>query len=116
MADIALAVQDAARSGTVIVYATSTTVPPLTASDRFQIPNNGSVVLLVKNGTTATVLSVEVAQMVDGLGVADREVTVAANTDEILGPFPPSVYSDVDGNLNLSFDDVSHVQLAAIRS
>ena len=115
MADIQLNVQDAARGGTVLVYSTSTTVPPLTASDRFQIPNNGNVQIMVKNGATATVLSVEVAQTVDGLAIADREVTIAANSDAVLGPFPPSIYNDGDGDLNLSFDDVAHVSIVAIR-
>ena len=116
MADVQLTVQDAARSGTVVVYNTSTTVPPLTATDRFQIPNNGTVQILVKNGATGTLVTIETPSTVDGLAVADREVTVAADTDVIIGPFPPSIYNDSDGNLNVSIDDVSHVSLAAVRS
>ena len=88
MANVELSIQDAARSGTVVVYNTSTTVPPLTASDRFQIPNNGTVQILVKNGATASIITVETPSTVDGLAVADREVTVAADTDVIIGPFP----------------------------
>ena len=116
MADIALNPQVTSRSGTVVTYVTSTTVPPLTATDRFQIPNNGSVLLLVKNGATATVVTVETPSTVDGLAVADREVTVAADSDAVLGPFPPSIYNDSDENLNVSIDDVAHVSIAAIRS
>ena len=94
MANVELSIQDAARSGTVVVYNTSTTVPPLTASDRFQIPNNGNVQILVKNGATASIITVETPSTVDGLAVADRTVTVAADTDVIIGPYPPSVYND----------------------
>ena len=116
MANVQLNVQDAARGGTVLVYSTSTTVPPLTASDRFQIPNTGNVKILVKNGATATVVTIESPSTVDGLAVADRTVNVAADTDVIIGPFPPSIYNDFDGNLNVSIDDVAHVSIAVIRS
>ena len=116
MANVELSIQDAARGGLVLAYTTSTTVPPLTASDRFQIPNNGNVQIMVKNGATATIVTVESPSTVDGLAVADRTVTVAANTDAVLGPYPPSVYNDSDGNLNISFDDVAHVSIVAIRS
>ena len=117
MADVQIDIQDAARSGTVLAYRTSTSnVGPLSDSDRFLIANSGNVVVLIKNGATSTTLRVEITQRVDGMPVTDRIVQIAENTDVVLGPFPPTIYNDSNGDMALWFSDVAHLSVAVIRS
>ena len=44
--------------------------------------------------------------------MADRDITIGANEDRILGPYAPEHYGPV---LELSFSSVNNVEAAAVR-
>ena len=117
MADVALATQTPGGAGGVAVtYKTSGSAKdPLTTTDAFKFPNSGKEFVLVKKGVGALTMTVATPRTVDGLAVADRDVTVPANTDRLIGPFDPAVYNDSDGEVSLTFDSVATLSVAVIR-
>lgn len=110
MARTALTVQQIARSGLA---------PSYTAANAagHSVQNNGRVFLHVKNaGGSICNVTIETPGTVDGLAVADRTVAVAATTgDAMIGPFPENVYDQADGTINVDFDQVTSVTVAALR-
>ena len=111
MPDIAVDVQDIGRSGLVATYTTG-----LTLLDRYLFNNDGrTIVHVLEASGTATDVTVVTPGMVDGLAVADRVVTVAANTEAFIGPFLPSVYNDSAHKTALTFSSVTSVSIAALR-
>lgn len=82
------------------------------AGDEFT--NDGRTVLYVKNGATSCDVTFETAKTVDGLAVADLTVTVGANKEFCIGPFPPNIYNDSDGKVQVTYDDESNVTVCAL--
>ena len=115
MADITLDVQQIARTGLVATYMDSSSTPPLTTTDTFFANNNGRTFLHVQNGATDVDVTIHTPNTVDGLAVADRTVTVTANTEAFIGPFQPDVYNGADHQMSFEFDDVSNVSVAVLR-
>ena len=115
MADITLTVQQTARTGLVATYTDSSSTVPLTTTDTFFANNNGRTFLHVQNGATDVVVTVHTPNTVDGLAVADRAVTVTADTEAFIGPFQPDVYNGADHQMSFEFDDVSNVSVAVVR-
>jgi hypothetical protein len=60
------------------------------------VPNDGHVLLIVRNAngaSTARTLTIHRSRTLDdGASVASRTVTVAAGATRVLGPFPPEDY------------------------
>jgi hypothetical protein len=89
--------------------------PPLTnvdataAPDGMYFPWSPTARLAVRTGGTATNVTIDVAQQVDGLAVTDRVVAVAATTPvaEFIGPFPPE-YRQADGNVHVNFSSATN--------
>jgi hypothetical protein len=104
-----LTVLDSARTGTEIAFAAAAG-----GGDKFD--NNGNVLLHVINGDaspkTVTIIS---EKTVDGQAVADPAGAVAAGAQAVFGPFPPSIYNDGDGHVNITYSAVTSVTVAAIR-
>ena len=115
MADITLTVQQTARTGLVATYTDSSSTVPLTTTDTFFANNNGRTFLHVQNGATDVVVTIHTPNTVDGLAVADRTVTVTADTEAFIGPFQPDVYNGADHQMSFEFDDVSNVSVAVVR-
>ena len=115
MADITLTVQQTARTGLVATYTDSSSTVPLTTTDTFFANNNGRTFLHVQNGATDVVVTVHTPNTVDGLAVADRAVTVTADTEAFIGPFQPDVYNGADHQMSFEFDDVTNVSVAVLR-
>ena len=116
MADIDLTVQDINRtSGLVATYLDSSSATAISATDDYFVNNNGRAFLHVKNGATDVVVTIHTPNTVDGLAVADRAVTVTANTEAFIGPFQPNVYNGADHQMSFEFDDVSNVSVAVVR-
>jgi hypothetical protein len=67
----------------------------LNVVDTFVFSNDGRTVLhFMKSGAGACTVTISTPGTVDGLAVADRTVTVAATTgDVVIGPFPPDTYN-----------------------
>lgn len=73
-------------------------------------PNDGRTFLLFENGDSAshtiTVTPARSTVNAPGLGTvekADVELAVAAGDEGLLGPFPPGVFNDANGNLAITY-------------
>lgn len=109
MAATALTVQQIVRSGLK---------PSLAAAnaDGNYFDNNGRVYLEVKNDDTASkTVTIQTPGTVDGLAIADLEVTVTAGESRKIGPFPTNIYNDANGRVNVSYSDVTSVTVGAFR-
>lgn len=82
-----------------------------------QFQNTGREILHVKNSNAATrTLTISTPGNVDGLAVADATFVIPANTgDKFIGPLPPAVYSQIDGNVYLDWDASAGVTIAVLR-
>jgi hypothetical protein len=59
------------------------------------VPNDGATYLLVRNSngaSTARVLTVRVATLIDGQAVASRTYSIAAGASRYIGPFDVATY------------------------
>lgn len=65
--------------------------------------NDGRVLLeVVSSDAGAQTVTVETPGVVNGLAIADQVVSVAAGATKYLGPFPPAVYNQPDGTVNVN--------------
>jgi hypothetical protein len=103
-----LAVQIITRTGLKPVYSAAST-----AGDEFV--NSGSEFIHVKNGGgTSRIVSIVTPLLVDGLAVVDREVTVPAGEEKMIGPFQSAVYSNA-GSVSLTYDSITSLTLALLK-
>lgn len=81
-----------------------------------EFPNDGRTFLYVNNGggspITATIVT---QQTVDGKAVADDAITVTNAQGRYIGPFPPSIYNDVNDRTQVTYSGVTSVTVAAVR-
>ncbi len=104
-----LNVQQAKRAANSIVMASADTNGDSWA-------NTGSEALLVENASGAAVtLTFTTTATVDGLPVQDLQVVVPNGETHLLGPFPPSVYNDPDGNAQVSYSAATGVKVAVVK-
>lgn len=86
-------------------------------------PNpDGKVFLYVKNagagGITVTVTPAKPTLAIPGQGQftkATPAVAVAAGAEALLGPFPPAIFNDGNGNLDITYSGVTSVEVAAFQ-
>ncbi len=62
---------------------------------------------------TATVASQATAR--PGLAPADIDVVIPAGEDRFIGPFDRNLFADADGNVNITYDDVTSVTIAVLK-
>lgn len=85
------------------------------AGDSFA--NTGKELLLVEhtNGAGTDVdLTITTAVTVDGLDVTDLTITIPPGQRHLLGRWPPNIYSDTDGNVNLACSDATDIEVAVV--
>ncbi len=81
----------------------------------------GDVFVHVKNGATAatvTVTAQDTSEDVPGFGNMTKGnlvVSVPATEDRFIGPFPRQAFNDANGKVQLTYDDVTNVTIAALR-
>lgn len=115
MAYTSLTPQIVIKDGLVPTYAAAT----LTDGDRFR--NTGKEFIHVINGTaTPCLVTVPTPAQVSGLDIEDKVVTIAGNTDRMIGTFEPGLYNQPTGGTNagdcyITYDQVSSVTVAVIR-
>ena len=70
--------------------------------------NDGATLLYFKNGGVAT-RTITIATQIapDGFATADRTITLLSGDRVIAGPFPPGVYNDANGKVQLTYDAVT---------
>ena len=80
------------------------------------VPNNGSVLVRIVNGGASPItVSFVVQKTILGEPVTQNmfSESVANGVTKIYGPFPPSVFNDVSGNLNITFSAEAGVTVGA---
>lgn len=102
----ALTVQNIVRAGLEASYSAV-----LTAGNTFT--NDGQRTFIhVVNGSTAMVVTIATPATADGLAVADRTVSVGANEEHFIGPFPIAVYGTT---VTVTVDDQTDGTMAALK-
>lgn len=110
MADVAKAAEKIIKTGLDPTHTGS-----LNVSNNYQTPNNGRLFIYVTNGGgSASVVTIATPGTVDGLAIADRTVSVPAGEDRMIGPFPPHIYNNANGEIDVSFSFITSVTLAAL--
>lgn len=109
MAATELTVQDIARSGLEF------TTEPANADGNF-FANDGSVFLYLL-GSSALGYTVTINSTVDCDQDFDHDpaVIIAKDKETLLGPFPISRFSDNNGRVNISYNRVTTLNVAAIK-
>ncbi len=115
MAQIRKSPENVVRSGLIATYISDFTV---VGSNTYIIRNNGKVLLHIKKSAAVVCnLIITTPNTVDSLAVADRTVVIPASTgDKFIGPFPPSMYNDANGDIEISFSDVDGITGAIIQT
>lgn len=100
MADVNVSVSQAGRAATSAANYTDSKTAAVSTNTYF-VPNNGKVAIVLEctTGGTATIVT---HGSVDGLAVSDLTVTTTAAKILIWGGFPPSLYNNSNGNLNIT--------------
>ena len=110
MAEVTIAVQNIVIGGTTVTFTGS-----LSASNNYMIRNDGKTFIRVVNGSGGSIVVTIVTQnQVGGNAIADRTVTVLTMTEQNIGPFPPSIYNNGDGDIDVSFNVITSLTLAAL--
>ena len=104
-----LTVQEISRSGITPSYGAA-------AGGGDQFPNDGRTYLHIKNGGGSSItLTVATQMTVDGKAVADDAITVTNAQERVVGPFPPGIYNDANGMVQLTYSGVTSVTVGAFR-
>ena len=111
MADITVTVLDILKAGS----ADPTYVGSLSVSNNYQAQNNGRTFIHVKNGGgSPDTVTIVTQTTVDGNAIADRAVVVPAGEEKFIGPFPPHLYNNADGEVEWSHSFITSVTHLAI--
>lgn len=115
MAD--LTIQDIVEAGLAASY------DPAAAGGDAVLNLSGDVFLHVKNGDvsshTVTVTAQDSSEEVPGFGAmtkANLAVAVPASGERFIGPFPRQAFNDAGGDVQITYDDVTSVTIAALRA
>jgi hypothetical protein len=108
MARIPLTVQTVNRSGVAETFSAANT-------DGHWVANDGRTWLEVINGGGGAVtVSVQTPGTVDSLAVSERQVSVPAGGRRKIGPWPPSLYNQVAGDIGTIYVDYSGVSSVTV--
>lgn len=87
------------------------------ASNGNTVPNNGRTMLSVKNADssshTVTIKAYPKGVTPGGLTVTDKVVTVVNGTTMLIGPFPPSIYNDINNLIWLDWSSITSMTVQA---
>lgn len=77
------------------------------------ITNDGSRTFIqIVNGVTAMVCTIVTPVTVDTLAVTDRTVSIGANEEHFIGPFPTRTYG---ATVTITFDDTTDGTIAVLK-
>lgn len=83
-----------------------------------KVPNADNMAFVhVKNGDASahTVTATSTATASPGLAPSDLVVSVPASEERMIGPFPTSSFNNPQNQVDLTYDAVTNVTIAAIR-
>jgi len=79
-------------------------------------PNDGRTYLDVNNGSGGAItVTAAVQQTVDGKAVTGNAVSVGAGARTKIGPFPPGIYNDANGRVQLTYSGVTSLTVNPFR-
>ena len=89
----------------------------MAAADNYIVRNNGRVILhFIKTGAGAATITIATPKTVGGLAVAEQTFTVDATTGiEFAGPFPPEIYNDASGGMDVSTSEDTGITVQALQ-
>tara|TARA_Y100000310_G_scaffold88914_1_gene86012 strand:- start:615 stop:959 length:345 start_codon:yes stop_codon:yes gene_type:complete len=101
MADVRLTPQD------LTDVAVTTTRTAIATGNTYQVrmPSGGAVLNWRKTGAGNATITITTPGTVNGLAIADRTLTVAATTGDMIGIFKGSAYRNSDGDLEFTTDE-----------
>lgn len=109
MARTALAVQQIGRAGITPAYTPAN-------ADGHAVRNVGAGEFIhVKTGATGCTVTAITPGSVNGLAIADSPVVIGADSERMIGPFPPSLFNQDGGDVHIDFSQVATVTCAAFR-
>lgn len=81
----------------------------LSVSDTYTFPAGNNVFLACrKSGAGACTVTAVTPNAVRGVALADPTYTVPATTGDVLiGPFPPDLFADANGNVTVSYSEIT---------
>ena len=110
MADIDITIQPIVVGGLTVTHLGS-----LSASNNYKVRNDGKVFVRIVNGGGGTsICTIATPGSIGGNAVADRAVSVLAGTEQNIGPFPPAIYNDSNGDIDVTFDVITSVTIAGL--
>lgn len=81
-----------------------------------QFLNDGRVVLYFKNTNASDrTITIVTAGTVNGLAIADVTLTISQDEEKIIGPFPPRVFNDGNGYVQLTYSAHTNLTVRPIR-
>lgn len=107
MAQLRKTPERVSRAGLAATYYSDFTV---IGSNTYLVRNPGNVILhFKKSGAGDCDVTITTPGNVDGdLAIPQRVVTVPATTGDVfIGPFPPSIYNDSNGDIEFGLEDVT---------
>ena len=105
-----LTVQTIDRDGVVPAY-----VAADVGGDEFA--NEGRLTFVYVKNTDASPRTVTFVtqKTVDGEAIDDKDVVVAATSEEPIGPFPSSIYDDASGNVQITYSAIVNLTIAVLQ-
>lgn len=102
--------QELSRAGITPTYNAAT------ATDGDAFTNDGHTFVQVLNASGAPItLTIQTPNTVDGLAITDRTVSVPATTgNKMIGPFPPAIYNQSNGQVYLDWSSATSVTFAVV--
>jgi hypothetical protein len=111
MANIAVAFQQIVIAGIAPAYTGS-----LSASNQYQVPNDGRVFLhFKKTGAGACTVTIVTQKVYKGLQLPNRTFVVPATTGDVMaGPWEPDLVNDANQLLNFTLSEITGLSVAAL--
>lgn len=89
----------------------------MATADNYICRNNGRVLLhFIKAGAGNATITIVTPATVGGLAVAEQTFVVTGSGGvEFAGPFPPSIYNDASGDMDISTDEETGITVQALQ-
>lgn len=112
MATVRLTPDQAALSGLAATYNAG-----LLTANTYVIRNDGRTLLHVKkSGANACTVTITPQQAPRGIAFQPLTVSIPATTgDKFIGPFPKDVFNDVNGDIYVTFSEVTGLTAAVVQ-
>lgn len=89
----------------------------MATADNYKVRNNGRVLLhFIKDGANPATITIVTPKTEGGLAIDDQSFVVQASGGvEFAGPFPPDLYNDSSGDMDVSTSEETDITVQAIQ-